>query len=310
MSTIYSTISSTRCDTLDVPMPRLPGLLLSLVLLTPSPAFCWWELGHQAIARLAADYLTPAARTRISRILGVPDTPADVADAMAKASTWADEVKGETKTGDWHYIDLTLEDKKSDIPLRCKDNDCAPARIRLFEAQLASHANDPRWSELDALRFLIHLVGDIHQPFHSASDADQGGNCEKLNPPIGLAKNLHALWDGEIVHAILPDDKTLAADLETDVDQMGSDRQKQLSAGKEDDWTWESHLLAQEDIYGKLHIPVEPPVFPKTCDEAPIEISGFKPQVDGLYIDSMKPVVRAQLTKAGLRLAQILNESL
>ncbi len=292
------------------------ALLLSLILLMPAPAFCWWELGHQAIARIAADHLSPAARTRISQILGVADTPAEVADALAKASTWADEVKAETKTGEWHYIDLTLEDQKSDIPARCKDDNCAPARIRLFEAELSlktidpQKTIDPHWSERDALRFLVHLVGDIHQPLHAVSDADQGGNCEKLNPPIGRAKNLHALWDGEIVYAMVPDDKALAADLEADIRQMSSDAQRQLSGGKEDDWTWESHQLAQQNIYGKLHIPLEPPIFPKTCDEAPAAISGFAPQVDGLYIDSMKPVVRAQLIKAGLRLAQLLNVSL
>src|SRR5262249_52635098 len=161
----------------------------------PFPAFAWWETGHQAIARIAAANLTPAARTRVSRILGVEDTPEAVANALAQASTWADETKAETKTGNWHFIDLAIQDQKSDIPLRCKNNDCAPARIRMFAAQLAStQPVTSKWSELDALRYVVHLVGDIHQPLHTISDADLGGNCEQVNPPVGQAKNLHAIW--------------------------------------------------------------------------------------------------------------------
>lgn len=154
---------------------RLLPIVLTVSLVCPLPAYPWWETGHQAIARIAAAHLTPAARTRVARILGVEDSPEAVSDALAKASTWADETKNETKTGEWHYIDLTLEDHKSDIPARCKDNDCAPARIRLFAGQLASHTSDSRWSDADALRFLVHFVGDIHQPLHDEA-LDVGGN--------------------------------------------------------------------------------------------------------------------------------------
>ena len=117
----------------------------------------------------------------------------------------ADETKNDTKTGAWHYIDLALQDHKSNIPERCKDDNCAPARIRMFAEQLAGHPAHPgntSWSQLDALRYLVHLVGDIHQPLHTISDADLGGNCELLDPPVGKAKNLHALWDGGIIDQI------------------------------------------------------------------------------------------------------------
>ena len=291
-------------------MRHLSSLLISLGLLLPSPAFPWWETGHQTVARLAANHLTSAARTRVARILGVPDNLESIAEAMARASTWADETKAENKTGDWHFIDLTLQDSRADMPSRCVGQNCAPARIRLFATQLSSQAADPKWSELDALRFLIHLVGDIHQPLHAISDADLGGNCERLDPPFNQAKNLHALWDGEIVNEILPNDQGLAADLEKGIHALAAEQVKEMAQGTQDDWTWESHQLALKDIYYKLHVPVERPAFPKNCDEAPAEIRSFKPPVDHLYVDTMKPVVREQLTKAGLRLARLLNESL
>ncbi len=291
-------------------MRRVFTILVSACLIYPFPAYSWWETGHEAVARLAAAHLTPAARTRIARILDVADTPEAVADALAKASTWADETKNENKTGEWHYIDLTLQDHKSDIPERCKDDNCAPARIRLFAAQLASPTPDPHWSQVEALRFLVHFVGDIHQPLHAISDADLGGNCELLDPPIEKAKNLHALWDGELVNAIDSNDRSLAAQLEAGIEELSADRQRELALGNQNDWAWESHLLAEKDIYERLHIPTEPVEFPASCKDAPLAITDLRLHIGTAYIDEMKPVVRSQITKAGLRLARLLNESL
>ncbi len=291
-------------------MRRFLSVLVSYCLISPFCALGWWETGHQTVARIAAAHLTPAARTRVARILDVPDTLEAVADALAKASTWPDETKNETKTGEWHYIDLTLQDHKSDIPLRCKDDNCAPARIALFAAQLANRPADAKWSELDALRYLVHFVGDIHQPMHDISDADLGGNCERLDPPVDTARNLHALWDGGVIKAMDVDDKALAKSLEQQIEGFDSAQQTEMVRGTQDDWAWESHELAVQNIYFKLHIPVEPAIFPANCGEAPAAITEFKPQIDALYVDSMKPVIREQLIKGGLRLAKMLNQAL
>ncbi len=288
--------------------PFLSLILLALTL--PEAALCWWSSGHQVVARIAAAHLTPAARTRIARILEVPDTPESVADALAAASTWADETKAQTRTGIWHFIDLTLQDEKQDIPKRCPDGNCAPARISVFAAELRSHQQDQRWSELDQLRYVVHLVGDVHQPLHDISDADQGGNCERLYPPVGQAANLHALWDGGILQQMDLDIPSLTASLQQDVVAMTPLEQERWAAGTPNDWVWEGHELAIRDIYRKLHIPEEPNRLPKSCADAPADIQNFKPQVDMGYVDAMKPVVREQLIKAGLRLARLLNDSL
>ena len=91
---------------------------------------------------------------------------------------------------------------------------------------------------------------------------------------------------------------------------MSPEQQRAMAGGTPEDWTWESHELARQDIYGKLHVPLEGAVFPTSCSEAPGEITDFHTQIDELYIDTMKPVVRLQLDRAGLRLAKILNDSL
>jgi hypothetical protein len=286
-------------------------LLLSCLFLLPLPAYCWWETGHQVVARIAVMHLTPDALRRVAHILDVENTPEAVSDALAQASLWADETKKDTNTGNWHYIDLTLQDQKSDIAARCDHDNCVTARLRQFAGQLASKSPiDSRWSDLDALRYVVHFVGDIHQPLHDISNADQGGNCEVLDPPVVNAKNLHALWDGELVNVLGPNDKSLTADLSREIDAMPPARQAELAAGNQDDWVWEGHQLAEKEIYTRLGIPREAVAFPGKCSEAPTEITGLKLEIEPSYIEAMKPVVRGQLEKAGLRLARLLNDSL
>jgi hypothetical protein len=286
-------------------------LLLTCFFLVPLPAYCWWETGHQVVARIAVMHLTPDALRRVAHILDVENTSQAVSDALAQASLWADETKKDTDTGNWHYIDLTLQDHKSDITARCGHDNCVTARVHQFAAQLASKAAiDSRWSDLDALRYVVHFVGDIHQPLHDISDADQGGNCEVLDPPVVNAKNLHALWDGELVNVLGTNDKALTADLSREIDTMPPARQAELAAGNQDDWVWEGHQLAEKEIYTRLNIPREAVAFPGKCTEAPNEITRLKLEIEPSYIEAMKPVVRGQLEKAALRLARLLNDSL
>jgi hypothetical protein len=245
---------------------------------------------------------------RVAQILGVPDTPAAVARAMANASVWADETKNLTRTSEWHYINLTLQDGKDAIPERCPGNNCVTARIEIFRDQLAGRGQTGI-ANRDALRYLIHFVGDVHQPLHAASDADVGGNCERIRLFNG-ANNLHALWDGGIVATIEPDDRRLARNLESYIDRLSGRERSLWSKGSVEEWTWESHEIALHDVYQRLHVPLEPAFFPSGCRTAPDEITRFRPMIDDLYLNDMKPVVRDQLTKAGLRLAGLLNQAL
>lgn len=289
---------------------KLLSPLLAAALLLPTPALCWWETGHRVVARLAAAHLTPPARTRIARILNVPDTPQAVADALAQASTWADETKAETKTGAWHYIDLAVQDSSADIPQRCPQNNCITARIRLFLLQLAAPTPSASASQLDALRYVVHFVGDLHQPLHAVSDADLGGNCEHVDPPVETAANLHAVWDGGIVNLMHSSDRELAGELDRNLQSVSPNARTALAAGSVNDWAWESHELAIADVYRRLSIPTEPVIFPHSCQEAPLAVSNLTVRLSSGYLDDMKPVVRRQLTKAGLRLAHLLNETL
>jgi len=294
-------------------MRRLSVLLLSCCYLAPIPAYCWWETGHQVIARIAVSHLTPEARLQVARLLDVENSIGAVSSALAEASLWPDQTKKETNTGNWHYIDLALQDRKSDIAARCENDNCVTARVSRFAAQLAGRPGgqvDTRWSDRDALRYVVHFVGDMHQPLHDISNADQGGNCEILDPPVVNAKNLHALWDGELVNVLGPNDRAIATELDREIDALPAKQRAELAAGDQDDWAWEGHLLAEKEIYQRLEIPREPVEFPAKCSEAPSSITGLRLEIAPSYIEAMKPVVRGQLEKGGLRLARLLNDSL
>lgn len=91
---------------------------------------------------------------------------------------------------------------------------------------------------------------------------------------------------------------------------MTDERRRSLAAGSVDDWVWQSHELALADVYRELRIPREPVEFPASCNDAPLAIGDLRLHISAAYLDGMKPVVRDQLTKAGLRLARLLNDTL
>jgi hypothetical protein len=293
-------------------MRQIVCVVITAVLLFPAPAQCWWDEGHQVIARIAVKHLTPAALLRVSNLLDVENTPEAVAGAMATASIWADQVMADTETGSWHFLNLTLQDSRANIAGRCPDDDCATVRVRLFAAQLKANdpAADSRFSDEDALRFLVHIVGDLHQPLHASSDADQNGNCETLDVGIDQAKNLHAVWDGPLVSRMGVDDTALATELDAEIADMPDDERADFSTGDPDDWAWEAHRLAVVNVYKRLAIPKQEIVFPETCSQAPDEIQQLHVEIDEKYMHDMQPIVRQQLKKAGLRLARLLNETL
>ncbi len=286
------------------------AVAVTVLLGRPAPANAWWEEGHRVVARIAAAHLSPAAQARIAEMLEVANTPEAVANALAAASTWADEVKVDTGTSAWHFINLAWQDNRANFAAECPNDDCVTARIRLFTAQLK--ANDPdadsRFNDEDALRFLVHFVGDVHQPLHASNDADQGGNCDLLEESVGDAKNVHALWDGPLVSEIESDDTALAAALNSELSNLTDGHLAELASGDAQDWAWEAHRIALSQVYRKLDIPKEDAALPPTCADAPDEIQQLQVHLQDDYTQAMQPVVREQLKKAGLRLARLLNE--
>ncbi len=159
----------------------------------PSTALAWGKTGHRVVGKIAEGYLTPAARKGVANILGE--------ETMAEASNWPDFMRASsdefwTKTSyPWHYV--TVPSGKTYDEVGAPPEGDAVTGLQRFSATV----RDPKASLADkqlALRFIIHIVGDLHQPLHSGNGTDRGGN----DFPVvfkGEPTNLHSVWDSGLV---------------------------------------------------------------------------------------------------------------
>src|SRR5262245_33377870 len=152
-------------DTLGF-MRRL--VLFSWLAIAPC-ASGWGVEGHNLVARLAAARLTPRASAQIAAILG-PDT------TLASIASWADQIRSTRKeTGPWHYVDIPIDKPRLKDGRDCKDGNCVTVKIEQFQRILTDH-NSSREKRREALEFVVHFVGDMHQPLHCSDNQDKGGN--------------------------------------------------------------------------------------------------------------------------------------
>ena len=245
------------------------------------PTFAWGPEGHSLVARIAEAQLTPAARGRVAAILG-PDT------TMASISSWADQVRpSRANTAPWHYIDIPIDKPHLDMARDCPNGDCVIAKIEDFRKALNAPATAPAARRED-LMFLIHFVGDMHQPLHSSDNKDKGGNDVHVEF-FGRRTNLHSVWDSGLLGRMGTEDQLFGA-LSTE----SARRARKWSKGTVESWAEQAHKAAQKTVYGRL---------PKVAAGAPVPI-------DAAYEKMADPLIREQIEKAGARLAAVLNATL
>jgi hypothetical protein len=257
--------------------------ILCIALLGPSTAWAWGREGHRIVALIAADRLTPAAHAQVADLLG-PDVPG----AMETVSTWADEIRDERpETERWHFVDIEISGNGYDAARDCPQGNCIVAQI-LKDERLVADTQLPRPARAEALRFLIHFLGDIHQPLHCADHHDRGGNSVRvmLN---GEETNLHAVWDTAIVASLGEDPVTVARALDERITPREVDA---WSRGGPVDWANDSFSIAKRDIYGPL----------QGADR-----QGETMQLPADYTIREQPLIAEQLEKGGVRLAMVLN---
>jgi hypothetical protein len=260
--------------------------ILCVSLLGPSTAWAWGREGHRIVALIAADRLTPAARAQVAELLGAP-----ARSAMETASTWADEIRDEhPHTGPWHYVDIEISAKGYDAARDCPGGDCVVAQI-LKDERLVTDSRLARPARAEALRYLIHFIGDLHQPLHCADHHDRGGNS--LQVKLGDEEtNLHSVWDTAIVTGLGDDPAAVAAELNAQITPREADA---WSRGGPVAWANESFAIAKHDIYGPLRGAAG---------------AGGIVQLPDDYVLRERPVAAEQLERAGVRLAMVLNRAL
>src|SRR3954468_19168244 len=211
-----------------------------------APATAWAPQGHEIIAAIARAHLTPAARTKAAALLG--------GDAMiVLVASWADEVRdARPETAPWHYVDIPLGAKGYDARRDCPGGQCVVAQIE-GEARILSETRAGKPARAEALRFLIHFVGDLHQPLHAADNGDHGGNDVMVH--WGRKRgSLHHVWDQEVVAALGEGAMAVAQRIDASLTPAQTLRD---SGGTPADWANES-LADARVIYGQLNGPYLP----------------------------------------------------
>jgi hypothetical protein len=255
-------------------------LLLSLLFLAALPLTCsaWGVLGHRAVGKIAEGYLTDRARLEIERLLGT--------ETLALVSTWPDEVRPYAtfdKYSPWHYLNVRTGLTFDAFQLALNALPTEPADAYGALQHLLGVLKDPARSDLEkvfALKFIVHIVGDVHQPLHVGHAEDKGGNDIKVSWR-GKQTNLHGLWDSDLVEypgltyteiALAYDRSTPAQRLQWQQDSIGT-------------WLYESYQLAEVVYAG----------------------AAKNPDFDYTYYPTYGPTVQLRLVQAGVRLAGVLN---
>ena len=276
-----------------------------------APAFAWGDEGHEVIGLIAEHYLEPAVSARVQALLAA-DTSGLTPKDIAHEATWADKYRDSDRdtsklryyrTRNWHFVDLELDGP--DLNRACfgppqfppgalasagPADECVVAKTDEFFAEL----KDPKTEEQErrlALQFLLHLVGDVHQPLHAADDHDQGGNRKLVNAPGIGWNNLHHDWDTEFVARLGENDGEIARRLTAEITES---QRARWSAGTPADWAFESFSVAKSHAYALLPTPSTPGHY----------------ELMALYVADATTVTAEQLSKAGVRLAFMLNQAL
>ncbi|MGC2526263.1 MAG: S1/P1 nuclease [Candidatus Acidiferrum sp.] len=289
----------------------------------------WGCKGHQTVALIAEKHLTPETREWVLKLLS--ENPIDPKlkrycgeasrDVMADASTWADDVRGERKNGPWHYIDIPRGSKHGPLEPYCGREGCVTSAIT-EQLAILKNKNADAAKRADALRYVIHFVGDLHQPLHTITNSDEGGNCVPLkylrrNPHEhnrSFSPNLHSIWDTAI-----PERDAEGADAleyaNTLDNLFSADIVGWEKAGIHvDDWVWEGYDFAESVTYGDLtpKIAIEPNVAVHSCsDDNNIgeRMLQLKIVAGEAYQEKAAPVAEKRIAEGGVRLAMILNEA-
>jgi hypothetical protein len=311
----------------------LPLLLILLAAVGAVPsAWGWGCKGHQVVALIADENLSTHARAMVAEILGASPISPDLRrycgesglDAFVDSSTWADDVRNvRPETAGWHFLDIPRGAPKGDIAQYCPPSTgCVTSAIADLLAVLRKLGASAQ-ERADALRFVIHFIGDLHQPLHATTNNDRGGNCVPVtfigNPPVrpnpateDYRPNLHGIWDTDIVEHFA--DGRTAQQI---ADELGSKFKGQIPAwGLEPmdltAWAWESHQIAEDVVYGDLpvKIAIETPVPVNSCaddNHISTRMLELHEHLDNPYESSAEPVIQERLAKAGIRLARVLN---
>lgn len=250
--------------------------LLSVFL--PVNVWAWGPQGHRIIAQIAEERLKPDVWQSIQDEFSIKH--------LSDVANWADQIKSERKeTRPWHYCNIAEGEFTYLRERDCPQDECVTEKIRHFR-DLLLNPNVVGRKRKEALKFLVHFVGDIHQPLHMGNASDRGGNTINILVD-GEMTNLHAVWDHALIQFHGQSLVKYAANLSGSILQEDAVKWK---ARPLEGWGNESRKLALHQGY-------------------PLELNA-RGELSRAYLKTGEKIVELQLKKAGVRLADLLNRIL
>lgn len=266
-------------------------LLGAATLLQSGQALAWGQEGHRITGYIAQSLLSPEARAVTEQLIPAAD--------FGELALYMDVHKRELKvilpgSDTWHYTDIEVCTTPGNESDPCPNGDCATVKIDHYAKVLANTAL-PAAERKQALIFLLHLIGDIHQPLHAADHHDRGGNEVRIAALAG-AHNLHAYWDSGVVRGLLEGQNE--HDWAKQAIAANQTRFAAWQQGTTSDWVSESNRDAISTVYASL------PGF--ACETAINSVV----TLDDAYQRAAQTLASRQLIKAGVRMAYVLNHAL
>lgn len=247
-------------------------ILTLCVLVTSVEAFAWGKTGHRIVGEIAQKNLSLDAQKGVQSILGN--------ETLAKVATWADEIKSNRRydyASPWHYVNFPYGKTYFEVK-KNPEGDVLEAIIRMDETLRNKRATNTEKQE--ALKFLVHFVGDVHQPLHVGQASDRGGNSVTVlwfEEPT----NLHHVWDDSILRF----EEFSYTEYVNHLNQFTNEQRVAINSGTPLDWAMETRSYA-EIVYNV----------------------GTDKKLGYDYQAKAKLVVEERLRSGGLRLAKILND--
>jgi len=247
---------------------------LITLLLVPALAFSWGKTGHRVVGQIAENHLTPKAAKAVRDLLGP--------DSLAEVANWADEIRSDPsmkRYDPWHYVNIP-DGQTYEAMEKNPAGDILVA-LKTFEATLRN-AGAPKEERIQALKFMVHMIGDLHQPLHAGKREDLGGNRVTVHWFRNAeSTNLHTVWDDLIIEQ----EKLSFTEWTRFLDHPSAAEVKEWQATSYTAWMEESYKLRGR------------------CYE-------FKPELplSYEYVYKSLPIVKQRLLQAGVRLAGALNE--
>jgi hypothetical protein len=270
-----------------------------IFLVNSGSVFAWGNTGHRTVGEVATKYLQGKTLKKINDLLK--------GEGLARAATWPDEIKSEPDTYKhtfhWHYTTWPQEASEHS---ESNENSESGLLLKSINEQLTvlKDSKATKEQKIFALRFIVHLIGDLHMPLHVGAGTDQGGNLCKVSFH-GRPMNLHSLWDEGMIEFT----KLSYTELANFISAGKSAKElKAISKGSIIDWARESKEIVPS-VYPLEITPSQGPAAVRSYCKKEVQPEEI-PKLSFEYSYKFMPIVEQRLFKAGVRLAELLNENL